>query len=177
MVDCVDNCPREAMAMYAADSAGIVDDEEQICRGAFEGNYSAQGELRINLIAESQLLTGQVSVYRASAKAQFSVGDIADQLKQTNQNTLKEIYAATAAQIRALTIERVPGRILCIVDDCVIDRAGNKHRAHAHILLCEVLTNNGLTKGDERLVSIRNKLRLLLGKTKVWPTVGCRSGF
>jgi hypothetical protein len=157
--------------MYPADSAGIVDEEEQICRGAFEGNYSAKGELRINLIAESQLLNGQVSVYRASAKAQFSIGEIADQLKQTNQNTLKEIYAATAAQIRALAIEGVPGRILCIVDDCVIDHAGNKHRAHAHILLCQRLTDSGLTKGDERLVGIRNALRLLIGETKVWPTV------
>jgi hypothetical protein len=151
------------------DLAGVVEDWETICRGAFTApvnNYNARGEIKPNLITEGRLLAGQLSVYRASEKAQFSVEEVAEQLTGSGV-VLKEIYATTAVAVRSLSVSGFSQRMFCIVDDCVIDNLGTTHRAHAHILICQEVARQ-LRKGDEGLVRVRDRLFLLFKQCVAW---------
>ena len=129
-----------------------------------------RGRVHNSLISLGRLLQGQLSVYCASAKTDFSVHQVAAQLQATNQNVLVAIYAADAVQIRALRLDwLLPGRLFCILDECIIDYAGTKHRAHAHIVLCENVMALELDSNDERLIKIRDCLYLLFIQRKEWP--------
>ena len=161
-------CPREAQP-FDPDSAGVIEDDERVCRGAFaESHYNAKGEIKIALITEGKLLAGELSVYRASAKANFAVDQVAAQLRHSNPvTTLKNICSATAAEIRSLQLEWAPGRFFCIVDDPVIDDYGTKHPAHGVIKLCK---ERQVSRGDSDFIAIRQKLHLLFVQTISWVT-------
>jgi hypothetical protein len=81
-------------------------------------------------------------------------GEQFDELRATRASTLREFRVNDA-------------RAVSLLDECTMDREGNKHSAHAHIAICEILQKT-MDKGDDTFIAIQEGLKLLFEPTQVW---------
>ena len=75
MSGCVGDCPLEAVQQDAR-SAGAVEGDEQICRGAYDPLHFKKAILQTSIVKGKDLYEGTLSVWRASEKANFSLADV-----------------------------------------------------------------------------------------------------
>lgn len=119
-------------------SAGTIEDEEAICRGAFGPDlHYKKGAIKISFIRKSDIQKGILSVWRYSDKAKMSLDDIWSIIasETPNNNHLIEIYHTTADSIRKM---KSGNWFFCVLDECNTDDKGGYHKAHAHISPCRV---------------------------------------
>lgn len=141
MTGCAEPCPAEAFSRDPGVSPGPVENDETLCRGAFDPmHYDRKGvKIQPSVLRKRDLAQGQLSVYRESDRVSFSHDQVTDQIRRTgpSDQVLKQILSARASDVRAVRSPGVDGRSVCVRDDCDCDASGNKHHAHAHIALCE----------------------------------------
>jgi hypothetical protein len=77
-----------------------------------------------------------------------------------------ELRATHASSLREFRVNQTNARAVSLLDECTMDREGNKHRAHAHIAICEVLRKT-IEKGDDTFIAIQEGLKLRF-EPQVW---------
>jgi hypothetical protein len=160
-------CPREQVSNDEV-SPGPIDADESILRAVFPSDRGTQG-IKRSVIPRSQLWEGRLSVWRLSQRVGFSVEQLVAMLEpravRGNGETFDQLRACHASTLREFQVNNA--RAVCLVDECTIDTEGNKHPAHAHIAICEVLRKS-ITRGDDTVIAIQEGLKLLFEPTTVW---------
>jgi hypothetical protein len=169
-------CSREAVSCDVA-SPGPVGSNELILRALFPSDKGAKG-IKRSVIPPSQLWAGQISVWRLSALVGLSLNQLLAVLEprliRGNGEKFDELRGTPASTIRELTANG-SSRSVCLLDECTIDAQGNKHPAHAHIALCEIVKGtivNGAERSyrdDDTFIAIQEGLKSLIELTpRVW---------
>ncbi len=140
MTGCSSQCRYEAESCDPDCSPGPVEDNEFLCRGAFNPRHFKKDKLQPSFIPKKELAESRLSVYRESNKVAFSREAVIDQIRKTGSadQSLESVLSAEVLRIRAISAPGVTGRALCVRDECECDREGSKHPAHAHIAICEM---------------------------------------
>lgn len=136
-------CHREQQTQHA-NSPGLVLDNEQICRGAYDPiHYNKQGVVKGAVVRPAHLIKGQLSVWRLGRDPMFGLDDVVDKLQEASVDThvLRQVLAATAGEIRTIDFSNAgfAGRqVLCVLDDCAVDEKGGWHSEHATIGVADI---------------------------------------
>ncbi|NWG26608.1 MAG: hypothetical protein HXY30_19685 [Pseudorhodoplanes sp.] len=69
-----------------------------------------------------------------------------------------EIRGVAAKEIRRFEVS--DRRAVSLLDECVMDRNGNRHPAHAHIAICEAV-KAAIHRDDDTFIAIQEGLKLL----------------
>jgi hypothetical protein len=154
-------CPREQMRRDP-DSLGPVGDEP-IHRGFFPADRAA-GTIKRNAIRAKHLWDGQLSVWRACQTVNTTVEELVAFIEPLmvlgNGERFDELKQIPSQLIRSHQVDGTNERSFSILDECVYDRQGHKHPAHAHIAICEHLKAK-ITFKDETFFALQEGLKLL----------------
>jgi hypothetical protein len=166
---CQPICNRETVSQDPEKSPGVVSSDELIHRAIYPSNRSATG-IRRGAIAASHLWGGQLSVWSLGPVVTLELSDLVELLDplmiRSNGERFDQIRSALTGTIRAYQINDQRG--FSVVDECDLDEVGTKHRAHAHIAICERLKAT-ITQGDDTFLGLQEWLKLLFeGAAPIW---------
>jgi hypothetical protein len=161
-------CPREQVSRDDA-SPGPVGSDEMICRGVFPSDRTSSG-VKKSAIRAGHLWSGELSVWRVSERAGLDINGLVAVLDplmvRADGEKFDQLRGTPAISIRNFSVGEVPLRACSLLDECTMDNAGTKHRAHAHIAICRELRSI-IQKGDDTFLAIQEGLKLLFEPT-VW---------
>jgi hypothetical protein len=164
---CAAICPREVTSRDEA-SPGVIGSDETICRSLYPSDRNTGGVKR-SAIPASHLWDGTVSVWRVSALSGLTVTQLADLLDhimvRDSGEKFDQIRAVVASSIRSFSVNDV--RACSLLDECTMNRSGDKHPAHAHIAICEVLRQQ-IARNDETFRAVQEGIKLLFEPNQVW---------
>jgi hypothetical protein len=144
-------CPRECAPQHEH-SPGPVEDDEVVCRGAYDPiHFTKAKTFKMSVIRPAHLLAGELSVWRRDRDPSFGIDGVVQELEKSKPDglTLKNVLGPKVAPIRKLQVDRGEGihtRAFCVIDDCKIDNAGGWHAEHAVISLSD---HDGVEWGDD----------------------------
>lgn len=147
-------------------SPGVVRSTELIHRGFFPSDRNKTG-VKAAAFRKTDLWQGQLSVWRLLAD--FSIEDLVQILEPAlvrREERFDEIRSGEAGEIRNYQLRGERG--FSILDDCVYDAVGNKHRAHAQIAICDRL-KAGMNAGteDPMFLEVREWLKLFFDAAEI----------
>ena len=135
-------CSREAVSQHV-ESPGLVQDEETVCRGAYDPIHFNKSGLKGAVVRPKDLISGELSVWRLERDPKFGLAAVVETLTAvgSQDHELREVLAAEVKEIRAIRFSVEPlvdRRVFCVLDDCTTDDVGGWHPEHATIGLCEI---------------------------------------
>lgn len=171
MVGC-EQCEREAVSL-GPPSAGSVQDEEIICRGHYQMPDKRPGRplRKLSIIKETDLLNGELSVWRASRLCNSTVDDAVGILHQHGPTggSLWKVYGITANRLRTLDLSEINlNRAFCVLDDTRCDDQGGRHALHAVIAICRLVGQAIDAVDDPIFQQIKTILRREFEISEVW---------
>lgn len=154
-------CLREKVSQDE-ESPGPVWGYERVARGGFhnESLNASQGNLKRSLIDKAGLFASQFSVWRLGKRANLDAAQLAEILKERDdiKGDLHAIFSAKVSVLRSLIDPISKERSVCVVDECQCHPDGSKHAAHAHIALCQNVSDRIASKDDETFQQIVDDL-------------------
>jgi hypothetical protein len=169
MEGCASDCPLEANQADKR-SVGVVEDDELICRAAYDPMHFSSTTLKQAVIRSRDLFASELSVWRASEKSGLDDARVVAMLQATPpaKNTLGAVLAPTAKQIRGLRSPLVEGRLFCVVDETDTDHQGGSDPAHAHIKICKRLHGQLEDTSSKLFLTLKEALFHLMRQHVVW---------
>lgn len=170
MADCAELCPREKVSR-GPPSPGPVNDIEYVCRAAYSPLHFKNGVLRNKVIRRSDLVRDELSVWRLLELSAGKLSQLAAKLPVPRDNVLEQILAVQVRVIRALQGPNATGRAFSVIDDTVINDAGDRDGQHAVLAPCQSWRIDRENPDPVIVDGLINRLYLEFRKAKVWPFV------
>jgi hypothetical protein len=156
-----------------AHSPGLVQDQEGLCRGAFDPVHFNKSGIKAAFVRPQHLLAGELSVWRYERDPEFGVGGARAEIEAAKPegNTLNRILAARAAAIRKFEVRMgndAPGRrAFCVIDDCTTTAEGDWHSEHAVVRMADYEDFEWTVECDEFTVA-KEGLLAIFKQTAIW---------
>jgi hypothetical protein len=169
-MQCPSICVREQHSRDP-DSMGVIASDENVHRGFFPSDRTSGG-VKASSITASHLWAGELSVWRICPLVNTTLDELITVLdpimvRRTGEK-FDQLYSTPAAAIRDHQIDGMNERSFSVLDECVIDNAGTKHPAHAHVAICERLKPKIALK-DDTFIALQEGLKLLFeAGQQVW---------
>ncbi|RXH15151.1 hypothetical protein EAS54_18870 [Bradyrhizobium guangzhouense] len=144
---------------------------EEIHRGIFPSQIKKGGLLKSSVVTASHLWNGQLSVWRLGTVVSLELDALIEVLEplmiRANGERFSQLRPASVSVIRNYQVD--DERAFSVLDECDLDDKGNKHRAHAHVAICEKLKAKIASVEEEKFNALQEWLKLVLEqRTPVW---------